>query len=252
MTSLAPIHSTAVIAPNTSTMTAAVSPACVPMRRRAAASAVPTAPTKRSDSCVSRAWLCTVWMAFRVSLARALASATRSCASRDSLATRRPKNTIGRMISGMPIAAKPARRGLVSASATLLPMKVTKLRSAIEALEPTTLRSSSVSADSRETSSPERVRSKNSMSSRSSRAYRLRRRSAITFSPSRLTKKKRRAVATASSTATASRPKNQRSMAAGSSPAKPRSIMKRTATGRLSVARLDSASAPSHSATRPR
>ncbi len=55
MTSCAPTQSTAVMAPKTSTMTVAVSNACIRMRLRAAANARCTAVEKRSRSNGSRA-----------------------------------------------------------------------------------------------------------------------------------------------------------------------------------------------------
>ncbi len=65
----------------------------------------------------------------------------------------------------MPTRVKAARRGLVTNSIARLPTTVTVLRSATDMLLPTTLRSSSLSADNRETSSPLRLRSWNCASS---------------------------------------------------------------------------------------
>ena len=87
----------------------------------------------------------------------------------------------------MPSSANSASRGLVTASITALPSTVMVLRSATDMLEPTTLRSSSVSADSRDTSSPVRERSKNAWSRPSRWPYSARRRSATTRSPSSVT-----------------------------------------------------------------
>ena len=93
------------------------------------------------------------------SVASVLASAMRSCAEREIFWMRRPPTTIGSTASGIPSIAHAASFGLVTNSITSEPTTVTVLRSATDMLEPTTLRSSSASAVSRETSSPLRVRS---------------------------------------------------------------------------------------------
>src|SRR3546814_7693621 len=107
-------------------------------------------------------------------------------------------------------------------------------------VEPTTLRSSSVSAVRRETSSPLRLRSKNAWSSPTRCEYRRSRRSATTRSPSSETKKKRAAVASASASATANTSAKVALMLPP--PEKPWSIIRRTTSGRLRVAVLDAAS----------
>lgn len=66
---------------------------------------------------------------------------------------------MGSTASGMPIRVKPARRGLVTNSITMLPTTVTVLRNATDMVVPIKPRSSSLSADSRDTSSPLRLRS---------------------------------------------------------------------------------------------
>ncbi len=95
----------------------------------------------------------------RASLARVLASATRSWLARDIFWMRRPPITIGSTASGIPSTAHAASFGLVTNSITSEPTTVTLLRSATDMLEPTTLRSNSASAVRRETSSPLRLRS---------------------------------------------------------------------------------------------
>ena len=153
--------------------------------------------------------------------------------------------------SGMPTSAKAARRGLVTNSIAMLPITVTTLRSATDMLEPTTLRSSSVSADRRETSSPLRVRSRKPASSASRWAYRRSRRSATTRSPSSETKKKRAAVASASASGdarTAARRRDRCCRRPGEAlvdhlPHRDR---------QLSVAVEDAASATSQATNRPR
>jgi len=59
----------------------------------------------------------------------------------------------------MPSSDHAASRGLVTNSIARLPTTVTLLRNATDMVEPTTLRSSSLSAVRRETSSPLRLRS---------------------------------------------------------------------------------------------
>ncbi|MNV31819.1 hypothetical protein D3C71_1231400 [compost metagenome] len=66
---------------------------------------------------------------------------------------------IGSTASGMPTSDHAARCGLVTNSITRLPTTVTLLRRATDMVEPITLRSSSLSAVRRETSSPLRLRS---------------------------------------------------------------------------------------------
>ena len=97
--------------------------------------------------------------------ATALASATRSWLARETFWMRRLPTTIGRTASGMPTSAHAASFGLVTNSIASAPTTVTTLRNATDMLEPTTLRSSSASAVSREISSPLRVRSKKPASS---------------------------------------------------------------------------------------
>ena len=155
---------------------------------------------------------------------------------------------IGSTAKGMPIRVKAARRGLVTNSITMLPTTVTVLRSATDMLLPTTLRNSSLSADRRDTSSPLRLRSWNCASSPTRCAYNCWRRSATTFSPSNETKKKRDALASANTTTTANTSRNTWSMLPPL--LKPSSIMRRNATGKLSVAAEATASAASQAMNR--
>src|SRR5690606_74786 len=105
---------------------------------------------------------------------------------------------------------------------------------------------------SRETSSPVRLRSWKPASRLIRCEYSRPRRSATTRSPNSETKKKRAAVAMASATATANSSMNARSMAPPPPSAKPWSIMVLNATGRLSVAADDAASANSQPANNAR
>jgi len=95
---------------------------------------------------------------------------------------------IGSTASGMPSSDQAASRGLVTNSIARLPTTVTLLRSATDMVEPTTLRSSSLSAVRRDTSSPLRLRSWKPAPSWIRCAYSRLRRSATTFSPSSETK----------------------------------------------------------------
>ena len=239
-----------VMAPKIAVIATAVTTAWVPIRRRAVATERATASAKRPRSQDSRAWAWTVGIAPRVSAARVLASATRSWLAREIFCSRRPPSTIGSTNTGMPISVQAARRGLVTTIIARLPTTITTLRRATDMPEPITPRSSSVSADRRETSSPLRLRSKNAWSSPTRCPYRRVRRSAMTRSPSSETKKNRAAVARASPRATT----NSTAKAVLMLPAslKPRSIISRTATGRLSVAVEEAASAISQATTSPR
>ena len=88
----------------------------------------------------------------------------------------------------MPIRAYAASCGLVTNSIAMLPTNVTVLRRATDMLVAITLRSSSASAVSRDTSSPLRLRSWKPASSAIRCEYSCPRRSATTRSPSNDTK----------------------------------------------------------------
>ena len=158
-TSWAPDHSTMVIAPKIRVIAAAVTRAWVPMRRRAVATDSATASEKRERSQTSRACACTVRIAPSVSAASVLASATRSWLAREIFCRRRPPSTIGSTNTGIPTRVQAARRGLVTTIIASPPVTVMTLRNATDIPELITPRSSSVSADRRETSSPLRLRS---------------------------------------------------------------------------------------------
>ena len=165
---------------------------------------------------------------------------------------RRAPSTTGSTAAGIPTSAQAANRGLVTNSIASAPAAVMVLRRAIDITLPTMLRISSTSAVSRETSSPLRVRSWKPASRLMRCAYNWVRRSATTRSPSRETKKKRAAVATASATATTNSSRKARSMSPALPLRNPSSIIVRNATGRLSEAAEDSASAHSQAPNRPR
>ena len=86
----------------------------------------------------------------------------RSCEARDSPRTRRPMSTTTATTAGTASNASASSFGLVTAIMTSAPMAMTPLRSANEAEEPTTTCTSVVSVFNRDSSSPVRVRSKNS------------------------------------------------------------------------------------------
>ena len=96
---------------------------------------------------------------------------------------------MGRITAGMTRAVSPARRGLVTINITVEPTSMSRLRSDSDRVEPTTVCTSSVSAASRETSSPERVRSKKAWSRVSKCAYRRVRSLAATRSPNKVMQK---------------------------------------------------------------
>jgi hypothetical protein len=212
ITCCAPTHSTAVIAPITSIIALAVSTRLhADARLRRAQRALHRLAKALALEVLARVAL------HRVHGVEGLAGAgvgvgDAVLAVLGGAAHARPVSAIGSTISGMPIRARLAKCGLVIASMTALPTTVMALRQRDRHAGPTTLRSSSASADRRESSSPERVRSKKLWSSDSRCEYRLRRRSEMTRSPSSDTQKKRTAVAIASTTATANRSRNQRSM----------------------------------------
>jgi len=125
-------------------------------------------------------------MAFSVSPASPLESAMPSCASRDSLRTQRPTPISGTITAGTSSRIQPIRRGLVSASITSAPTRLMEERSAIEMPAPAMDCTRVVSVVSRESTSPERVTSKNDGSSRTTLRYTASRMSATMRSPSQL------------------------------------------------------------------
>src|SRR5258708_32389408 len=84
----------------------------------------------------------------------------RSCESRDNLRTRRPKMTMGATTSGTPTSESAASFGLVTNIMVRLPTDISRLRSAKEAEEPTTVCTKVVSAVRRDRTSPVRTVSK--------------------------------------------------------------------------------------------
>ncbi len=161
ITAWAPSQSTKTMAPNTSRMAITVSSERARMRRIAVLKAFSTEALKRPASAASwvKAW--TVGMALRISPAMADASAMRSCESRESLRTRRPKRTIGSTTAASKTTMIDVSLALVANSIASPPAKSRMLRSAIEMLVPTTAWISVVSAVSRDSTSPLRVVSKN-------------------------------------------------------------------------------------------
>ena len=89
----------------------------------------------------------------------------RSCAARDNPRTRLPSRMIAINTSGTLKNASPVSLGLVTVIMVSAPMAITTLRSANEAEEPTTVCTSVASAVRRESNSPLRERSKNSVES---------------------------------------------------------------------------------------
>jgi len=112
----------------------------------------------------------------------------RSCAVRDRPRTRRPITMIATSTTGTLSRAIAVSFGLVTAIMTSAPSAMTMLRSANEAEEPITVCTSVVSALMRESSSPVRTRSKNSVDSDSTWLNTLLRTSATTRSPIQVTR----------------------------------------------------------------
>ncbi len=113
---------------------------------------------------------CTVWIAFRVSSASPLVSASRSCDVREYRRTRRPTTINGTTTIGISTTIASVRRALVSASITSAPTKLKVERSTIDRLTPAIDCTSVVSAVRRESTSPVRVVSKNKGSIRTTRS----------------------------------------------------------------------------------
>ena len=100
---------------------------------------------------------CTVWMAFKVSSARLLVSAMRSCEARDKPRTRRPVTMSGTMTTGISSRMTPMSFALVSPISTSAPIRLNEERSTIDKLTPAMACTSVVSAVSRDSTSPTRV-----------------------------------------------------------------------------------------------
>ncbi len=95
-------------------------------------------------------------MAPRLSVAKAVASASVSWARRERARTERPAANNGSTMKGMAISTKVDSFGDVPTIMMIAPMNMKKLRNATEALEPKVALSWVVSADRRETISPVR------------------------------------------------------------------------------------------------
>ena len=95
---------------------------------------------------------------------------------------------MGTMTTGTPARTSSVSLRLVSASITSPPMSSSRLRMAIDALDPMTVSSIVVSLVSREITSPVRVISKKPGGRRRRWSNTVRRRSAVTRSPSHETK----------------------------------------------------------------
>jgi hypothetical protein len=122
-------------------------------------------------------------MALSVSPARPEVSATRSCESRDSRRTRRPKYSMGTISTGMSTRMISASFRLVYSSSASDPRKLTVERSRMESPAPDNDWISVVSVVRRESTSPVLVTSKNAGSMRITRSYTALRTSDTTRSP---------------------------------------------------------------------
>ncbi len=126
--------------------------------------------------------------AVRLSVAKAVASASVSWARFDRWRTARPAANSGRTMTGMAASTKAESLGLVTTIIAIAPTNMKRLRSAIEADEPKVALSWVVSAERREAISPVFSVSKKPGSSRVRWAKRSERRSATTRSPSVITR----------------------------------------------------------------
>ena len=109
-------------------------------------------------------------MAFSVSSASALVSATRSCESRDRPRSRRAIVISGRTITGIMSTMTPVSCGLVRASIVSAPAPFRIERSVMERFTPAMACTRVVSVVSRDSTSPVRVTSKKVGSMRMTRA----------------------------------------------------------------------------------
>ena len=144
----------------------------------------------------SRARVCTVCTALRVSPAMPLVSAMRSWVVRESRRTRRPNTNSGTNTRGISKTITPVRVGLVSVSMTNAPAAVTALRNVIDRFTPAIDWTRVVSVVNRESTSPERILSKKLGSRFITCAYKRFRKSATTRSPSHDTRYDRAAANT--------------------------------------------------------
>ena len=165
--------------------------------------------------------------------------------------TERPKAMSGSTIAGIANRTRLESLGLVITIMITAPTPMMELRSATEAVAPTADLICVASAASRDTISPECDLSKNAGDSSATCAKTSRLRSDTTRSPTVMTKKYRAAEASASTTPiTTSMPKYC-DMKPESPPPKPWSIIRRTASGKVSVIAAASTSAAIAAATMP-
>ena len=125
--------------------------------------------------------------AFRVSEPRAAVSAMESWLARESLRTQRPNSSSGSITSTTAPTTSKVSFTLVTNIKATPPVRVTRLRSAMEALDPTTVWIRVVSAVMRDRTSPVRVTSKNCGDRPSTLLNTALRISATTRSPSQVT-----------------------------------------------------------------
>ena len=175
-----------------------MTPARDAMRARAAATDCSVAVAKRARANGSCVKACTVRKALSVSSASAPRSATRSCATRDSLRSRRENTTSGTTTNGTTAATRAESSGEVITSMPNAPSSSRAERSHCDSAEPVSACSTEVSACRRDSTSPTRAVSNQAGDRVSTRSNTARRRSAPIRSPSQVTRAKRLAVAKAS------------------------------------------------------
>ena len=148
------------MAPKPSRITIRIRMARERMRRSAAPTLRSTSAEKRARSAASWVKACTVARPLIVSSAVAARSATRSCAERESLRSRRPKRMSGSTTTGTTTRVMAASLAEVMTSIEAAPMASRILRSDCEMAVPTSACSTAISAVRRERMSPVRAVSK--------------------------------------------------------------------------------------------
>ena len=165
-------------------MTAPVSQARATAELRDASKASCAARANRAAVALSIPKACMVRTAPTASAAKAEASASRSCATRERRLTPRPEKTSGRTMKGIARITSPDSLGLVITIMASAPRNSMTLRSASDTLTPKADFTCVVSAVSRDTSSPDFAASKKAGSSTVNRPKTAALRSATMRSPS--------------------------------------------------------------------
>ena len=187
---------------------------------------------------------CTVRSAPSVSSASAPRSAIRSCATRDSLRSRRANTTSGTTTNGTTAATTPASSGDVTTSMANAPTSNSAERNHCDSADPASACNTAVSACKRDSTSPVRAVSNQAGDNAITWSNTARRKSAPTRSPSHVTSAKRDPVASASSTMIRLMPNAVAFSCAWLPLANPPSISRRNPWPSASTSPADASSAP--------